>query len=290
MTNHSSHAAGHGAHGTTGHQTHGTHGTPGASLTDPVVTFGGHGMLIVGEETIYLSHLPMFMFDPKGHPHNFQVILEATFSKEGSDPQAAYVRDRRTHQEPVYTLDPRPFPITDLVSTDPARPALTSFRGRIVRGHFERGGTPILPPIPMQTRLRDIPDADLVVINVKRVVLFRKFEPLQYVLFGKGQELFLAHTITRPPDFDQVLSVRVTGQELTEADLRQPVRVSFPGRADGLWKDRKTGEWADQRLTEGEQAIGQFHLMRNDGPQTLELEVEAGVEWYFETGDLAHPM
>jgi hypothetical protein len=35
---------------------------------------GIHGMLIVGEEAIYVSHLPMWM-----RPHNFQVILEVTF-------------------------------------------------------------------------------------------------------------------------------------------------------------------------------------------------------------------
>jgi hypothetical protein len=37
---------------------------------DPNATFGTHGMLLFGEETLYLSHLPMFM-----SPHNFQVIL-----------------------------------------------------------------------------------------------------------------------------------------------------------------------------------------------------------------------
>ena len=28
---------------------------------DPNATFGTHGMLLFGEETLYLSHLPMFM-------------------------------------------------------------------------------------------------------------------------------------------------------------------------------------------------------------------------------------
>ena len=284
MTNHDAHSAGHHTGG------HGTHGHAGAGHTGPTVTFGGHGMLIVGEETVYLSHLPMFMFDPKRHPHNFQVILEATFTKEGSDPQADYVNDRKTHSENVYTLDPMPFPITDLVSTDPGRPPLTSFRGRIVRGHFERGGTPILPPIPMQTRVGDIDEADLVVVNVKRVVLFRQFEPLEYFLFGKGQELFLAHVITKPPDFDQVISVKVIGHAFTDAELGQTVRVSFPGRANGIWVDAGEKRWADQRIREGERVTGQFQVVREDGPQTLELQVEAGVEFYFETGDLSQPM
>jgi hypothetical protein len=36
-------------------------------------TFGSHGMLLIGEENVFLSHLPMFMFDAEDHPHNFQV-------------------------------------------------------------------------------------------------------------------------------------------------------------------------------------------------------------------------
>src|SRR2546425_13373360 len=58
---------------------------------------GLHGMLIIGEETIYVSHLPMWM-----RPHNFQVILEVTFM--GSDqPQARYVDDHKTSRnETVY--------------------------------------------------------------------------------------------------------------------------------------------------------------------------------------------
>ena len=37
-----------------------------------------HNMVVVGEHRIFLSHLPMFMA-----PHNAQVILEATFAKQG---------------------------------------------------------------------------------------------------------------------------------------------------------------------------------------------------------------
>jgi hypothetical protein len=42
---------------------------------------GLHGMLIIGEETLYVSHLPMWM-----RPHNFQVILEVIFIGAGWQP------------------------------------------------------------------------------------------------------------------------------------------------------------------------------------------------------------
>ena len=47
----------------------------------PSPTMGSHRMLIVGEKSTFLSHLPMFMFDTENHPHNFQVILRVTFER-----------------------------------------------------------------------------------------------------------------------------------------------------------------------------------------------------------------
>ena len=53
-----------------------------------------HNMLVVGEQTVYLSHLPMFQGGQSVHQpcrhrvhllHRFQVILEATFSKQGKN-------------------------------------------------------------------------------------------------------------------------------------------------------------------------------------------------------------
>ena len=94
---------------------------------------GLHGMLIVGEETIYVSHLPMWM-----QPHNFQVILEVTFA--GPDqPQARYVVDRKTTGTRLYTLNPRQqWDIRELAPAGPQRlPSRLSFRATIWRNHFE---------------------------------------------------------------------------------------------------------------------------------------------------------
>ena len=74
-----------------------------------------HGMLVVGEETVYLSHLPMF-----DHPHHaFQAILEATLTDEGGDPRAVYADDRKQTRTKVYTLAPEEFFLPDLVAADP---------------------------------------------------------------------------------------------------------------------------------------------------------------------------
>ena len=260
----------HGGHG--GHQS----GEP----VDTGPTFGSHGQLIVGEGPIYLSHLPMFMFNPSSHPHNFQTILEVTFGDGGADTEAEYVADRRTHPETVYTLRPDPFPMIDLVSPEGGRPPLRTFKGLIVRGHFEREGRalPGLEPMPSPD---DIP-ANMTV-HVANVIYFQEFQPdaepladLEYVLFGADDQLFAAHVITGPPDFDQVLSVRIVGDGPSDDVTRRGVRVAVPGRPNT----------ATDRLRSGERVA--VEVRDASTPTTFQLETVA--ELYLEQGELSEAM
>jgi hypothetical protein len=59
-----------------------------------------------------------------------------------------------------------------------------------------------------------------------------KPEELTYLLFGRDAELFLAHRISEPPDFDQILSVELAGSPLDEEDMKTGVEVVLPGRAN----------------------------------------------------------
>jgi hypothetical protein len=143
----------------------------------------------------------MFMFDPDAHPHNFQTILEVTFRDGGTDPEAGYIADRRQHPGTLYTLRPDPFDMIDLVSPEGGRPLLRTFKGLVVRGHFERDGRalPGLEPMPSPGRI----PANMTV-DVATVVALREFQPnaepltdLEYLLFGAGDQLFAAHLIMR---------------------------------------------------------------------------------------------
>lgn len=220
-----------------------------------------HGMLVVGEEEVFLSHLPMF-----DHPHHaYQVLLKVTFAQPGGDPNAVYVNDRKAHRETkIYTLRPENFVLPDIDSSDPVHPPLRSFKGTVFRGHFEKGGTPILTDVE---------------VNVAEVIHLRRFEPLGYLLFGNQGEFFLAHLITKPPDFDQVLSVKVVGHEFTEEDLQHGVRVTFPGRVNAI----------HQRLKPNEKLVGEIQLAKEGVPGTQEIQLEAGEEFYFEEGELRSP-
>jgi hypothetical protein len=225
-----------------------------------------HGMLIVGEQTAYLSHLPMF-----GSPHDYQVILEVTFTKPGSNPQADYFNDRKSTHKKVYTLEPERFVLTRLAGTAPLR----SFKANIYRGHFER--------FPSERAKESSRIAQDVNVNVTKVIHFRKFDPkapklsqLEYFLFGKGAELFLAHLITSPPDFDQVLSVNVLNRKFTDEELSKGVPIVLPGKTNsGL-----------QRIRGVAAATGQLKGATGTAAAKT-LKLQPGVELYFEQDELA---
>jgi hypothetical protein len=99
------------------------------------------------------------------------------------------------------------------------------------------------------------------------------------LLFGNRGELFLAHWITRPPDFDQVLSAKVVGHQFADEELRHGVRVAIPGRSNAM----------HQRLRSNEVATGEIQLHGAGAPGTLKIELETGVEFYFEEGELRSP-
>ncbi len=227
-----------------------------------------HNMLMVGSDSLYLSHLPMFQEPGEPPmPHRYQAILEVTTAKQNT-----YVKDRREHGSTrIYTLNPESFVLPDLVSSDPQRKPLRSFQAiAIFRGHLER-----------DNRVRILQDVD---VRVKNVIYFREFDPedkkspqLEYLLFGKDQELFMAHVITAAPDFDQMLAVKITGHQFTNAELARGVPVVFPGNTNAV----------ASRLREKQRVAGEIQIDRAAAPKRIQVEVNR--EFYFEEGELRVP-
>jgi hypothetical protein len=114
-------------------------------------TMGVHGMLLFGQDTLYMSHLPMFQ-----SPHNFQVILEVEFDAAAGEVLRA---DREANGDGLYTFEPAQFHITE---HDPRQggPARSSLKGDIYQGHFERGGHAIAPAVA----------------EVRKVIYFEEFD------------------------------------------------------------------------------------------------------------------
>jgi hypothetical protein len=139
----------------------GKRGTAYAAERHPTDRPATHNMLVVGEETVYLSHLPMFQAEgAPPMPHRYQAILEVTLEKQGD-----YAKDRREHRTTnIYTLNPEIFVLPELVASDPQRKPRDSFKAKAVfRGHLERDDrVPILQDVE---------------VRVKRVIHFREFDP-----------------------------------------------------------------------------------------------------------------
>jgi hypothetical protein len=233
-------------------------------------TTGIHGMLLFGEERIYLSHLPMF-----NHLHHFQIHIEVSF---GDDVRAVLAADRKDAGDEIHTFVPEPFPITDMDG-----PVRTSLNGTIFHGHFERGGKPI---------------AEKVTANIEQVVTFRTLDlaakhddtgVLTYLCFGRAGKLYLAHEITARPDFDHILTGQLVpgtvrdqmGRPLPDDDVLRgfatAAPVSFSGRADT----------PGTRLVAGDRAAGLFFATAAaTGAHGFTVEVTAGREIYLEIDEL----
>lgn len=238
----------------------GHHPPPPGRGADPP---GRHGMAVIGELAVYLSHLPMFMF-----PHDYQVLLEVEFDGPG-DPQQAYFDDRQNHPDQrLYTFDPEPFVLPAIFAAEGSPASVTSVRGTLHRGHFERNTTPA--PVAVDVTAR-----------IKNVIHQHRFEPgaadlpeLRYLLFGRGAETFLAHVVTGPPSFDQLLSVEVDTR-LPDRDLAGGIVVKVGGRPDTV----------EGRIDPG--AGGQVAATAEIGGRAQPVGLRPRIEFYLETGELA---
>jgi hypothetical protein len=232
-----------------------------------------HNMLVFGEKTIYLAHLPMFDGVTSNKtdyisPHRYQVILAASFNRGTQNLQNIYTDDRRQNASVrIYTLNPENFVLPRLAS---GSPPLTEFKAKVFRGHLEKGGQVVTGLAAVE-------------VKVSRVVHFRKFNPqekkskkLKYLLFGSSQESFLAHYISRPPDFDQVLSVKVVGHSFTDAELHKGIEVTITDKSNK----------ANERVKEAQQVTG---VTQTTGAQALKFSLKADKEIYFEEGELLIP-
>ena len=109
----------------------------------------------------------------------------------------------------MYTVAPSDVFMLSSLFAPELQPARTAFSGTVFRGHLERPGNQMIEG------LQDIN------VRITRVIYARELrsddersDELGYILFGKTDELFLAHQITQAPDFDQIVAVTVTATAL----------------------------------------------------------------------------
>jgi hypothetical protein len=142
-----------------------------------------HGMLFFGQgDTFYISHLPMFH-----KPHDYQAIMEVRLPPEAKEKYQAELDKKGGY----FTFAPDGnFVLPEVVTQK------KPIKGTLVQGHFERGGSNLLST-----------DLELV-----RVVFYKKIseqdkkpEKEKYVIFGKGDEYFMAHEVFERPNVDEII-------------------------------------------------------------------------------------
>lgn len=215
---------------------------------------GVHGMLVLGSESVYVSHLPMFM--PQ---HRYQGIWEVSFGAEGDKAYRAE-RARPENAKQIFTLNPlERFRLPELTQTR------KSFQADIFLGHFERPGNKRI--------LKNVK------VTLQRQVHWHPFrnsherpEALTYLLFGKGKELFLAHWISLAPNFDQIVSV-TPSKPLDEIPEGAQIVIA------------KRGDSSD--LKAGESVSGMMIAGRPEQPFTVTpVDLKVGSVIYLEKGEL----
>lgn len=208
-----------------------------------------HGMLLFGQETIYLSHLPMFH-----NPHDYQVLLEVEIPESVKNQYIKSIKNNPS--ETVYTIVPESFVLPEIVKNP------KSFKAQLYKGHFERGGSPMTNAIEFK---------------INKVLYFKKFTPdaikpqlSSYILIGNEKEQFLIHTVVSKPDFDYVTKVRME-DSMVKKDLSKidhlVIEINSPN---------------DQPLKVGEDYEG---IPINN--QASELKFNISESLYLEFGDLS---
>lgn len=218
-----------------------------------------HHMVVFGHGRVFMSHLAMFSVPE----HSYQMIIEAELAAAHGDPTQIYRQDRAEHPESAfYTFAPKPFVLPDLLPADGQPPRKTTFSGELWRNHLEQ---PATDPVRI---------ASAVTVTVRNIVCGRRFDPaaaappqLQYLLFGGGDEVFLAHLITRPPDFDQLLPAAVT-PAFSDEDL---------SRGHILTVDDHPNTESHRLLPTGPSVTADV----DTGATRVRVQVTAGSEFYF---------
>lgn len=180
-----------------------------------------HGFNLIGERAPLLSHIPMFMA-----PHQAQLFMEVSLSNgDGTDALKTYLADRKKTGATAYVLVSDPLVLPTL-APDAPRP-LRSFTGKLYRGPWPFDNLAAAPVvIPALT------------VTVARSIFFRSFihapalSALSYYCFSTRERTYLAHAISRPPDFNQLLTVKASGHDVGEK--RGVVELQFPGVANSI--------------------------------------------------------
>src|SRR5215211_4220541 len=87
----------------------------GGAVPQPPSDLARHNMLAFGQNTLFLSHFPMFMA-----PHDTQLVLEAVAENASGSLQKVWSDERAGHPDVgFYVMRPEKFSLSTLYTPDP---------------------------------------------------------------------------------------------------------------------------------------------------------------------------
>jgi hypothetical protein len=195
----------------------------------PSAPSSNHGFSLLGDHSLVLSHIPMFMA-----PHQFQVFLEVTIEgPAGTDPVKSYLDDKKTTGTTDYVLICDPLVLATLAPDAPHR--RTQFTGKLFRGWpFNNPNTaPVIVPA--------------LTVHVKRAIYFHSIlnqpvlKKLTYLGFRTAESDYVVHELVQPPDlkhlpdppdFCQILAAKISeaGPELAH----DAIKIEVPDAANNV--------------------------------------------------------
>lgn len=179
-------------------------------------TWGSHGMVLFGERGQFLSHLPLYRA-----PHDWQMLLRVSLVADSAgDPLAVLRHDRGSSGHVLYTIEPEEFAHSGLA-------AGTTFRATLFRGHFERGGTPILRGARFRVEQ---------VLYRRRLEEFEANDPAgRFLVLKDVGEAYLLRRIGGAPDADHIHAVELAGDlppGVTELNGHVDDFIGYPRAGD----------------------------------------------------------
>ena len=169
-----------------------------------------HGFLMLGTNSLYLSHLPMYNVPA----HSYQTILEAEI--DGSHMKNYLKIKKENPAKPIIISNNEPIRLEKLVNS-------SSFVGQITFANVN--GDPIGEPLISPE----------ITVNIKKILLFKQLNKnsptypknLEYYLFGTDSDWHLSHYLSKAPNFEQELDISMSGNLSDKIKESKIIKISI---------------------------------------------------------------
>ncbi len=160
-------------------------------MSTPAAPIANHGFYLLGEQSLLLAHIPMFM-----PPHQAQLFMQLNLlTSNGKDAAPIYLKDKKQTGTLEYVLVSDPLELPTLAPDAPDR--LQSFTGNLYRGW----------PFDRQWNLNPnqllIPKVTIKVtraIHYSSIATPTTLKALTYYCFRTPETTYLAHVLSQPPE------------------------------------------------------------------------------------------